>query len=57
MLFSWTCETMEGYPCVVSDAADPGTKIRAEEAFAQAEEGSEPGIIQIHASRFPLNEQ
>ena len=57
MLFQWTCETLEGFPCIVTDAENPGKKIRAEEAFAQSEKTSEPGVIVIRASRFPLSEK
>ena len=55
MHYQWTCETLEGFPCVVSDSDNPDRKIRAEEAFAELE--NTPGLIGIAAARFPLNEE
>ena len=53
----WTCETMQQFPCVVSDPENPRKKIRAEEAFAGSENRQGRGLIEIAASRFPLNEE
>ena len=55
MLYKWTCETLEKYPCVINDDETPGGRIRAEEAFSKFE--TAPGFIKIPASRFPLDQK